>query len=798
MNNKQIRRTTVNKTAALMTLLCTTALLAFSSQSIAVPTLEQDIKITDEALYFDGVKKTVSQARSEAYVPGQKMNYVYGRTIVPHGDHSVKAYKNYVFTTWYRGGINDRHMVLSRFNKETGALIHVRFPHQHTGFEGRWWVGETHNYISVAISPIDETIHLLFDLHAYQQGTRTGGNGSFNKDYFRYSYSVPGAATVADADFKLNKFVKDTSRHSEGNRDYNHLSMTGAENHGAFSRLSYPKYFLNDQGDLFSFFRQGSSHDGKLVFNRYIPSQKKWSSFTSINQLGAGNRGDVKNWSIYGDLKFLNGKIRLAFQRRLNQPNKFRANEGMYYAYSNDPTGLSQWKNHKGENITVPFVKPDKLSIFDPSTLIPNATARDSVSITGGFDFTITDNDDVHIKGRTSERVNGRNVQTIYSHHYQKGSEGEFETTADFPKSETIYAAGNDIYIIGLEEGVGRPYVRFAKDGDPANFVEVYRAPEGSRVFDKAIVNVHEGIAYLYLLQKGTGDNPASDKRTTYLQIINLNIQSSGLPEGYTFAANEGGTVNIEGTMDVAFGANDQFYFLNNQTDNVDCNRSVFGDPAPGVTKKCYVKSVENPTPTVTFNQGEIALEEGYEQLTLSVDVTSSANLDIDNVKLYINGELFRQENVAPYEWGHAGLPSELLGLTAGRYTFRAVATDADGNEATKFKIIQVNEANNNASNTTPAGCNSVTDVVWGSIEELTLSGANSCIRFDQALAGSTVQFWDSDTNTSCDFNGSVSSIDGSGSINITSNYKQSSDFTGTTLKLSATNRCQFIKVRAQ
>jgi|GEM_PF-3596914 len=101
------------------------------------------------------------------------------------------------------------------------------------------------------------------------------------------------------------------------------------------------------------------------------------------------------------------------------------------------------------------------------------------------------------------------------------------------------------------------------------------------------------------------------------------------------------------------------------------------------------------------------------------------------------------------------------------------------------------------ADNTDLHGCDSITDVAWNSEQELVLAGANSCIRFNQTLAGATIRFWDSDTRTSCDFNGSASSVDGNGSINITSAYKQSSDFTGTTLKLSASNGCRFIKVRA-
>ncbi|WP_035016285.1 right-handed parallel beta-helix repeat-containing protein [Catenovulum agarivorans] len=97
---------------------------------------------------------------------------------------------------------------------------------------------------------------------------------------------------------------------------------------------------------------------------------------------------------------------------------------------------------------------------------------------------------------------------------------------------------------------------------------------------------------------------------------------------------------------------------------------------------------------------------------------------------------------------------------------------------------------------TDPSGCDSSVSVNWNSKTEITLAGA-TCVDFGQSLSGENVQFWDSDANSSCNFRGSVSSIDGSGSLEITSNYVSSSSFSGTTLQLVANNGCEFIKVRA-
>ncbi|MDU0352577.1 BNR-4 repeat-containing protein [Paraglaciecola aquimarina] len=183
-------------------LLMTSFLGASIQYANAEVTLEDQIKITDIGLHFDGqdVGFNVPDNGTDKY------DYHFGRNISAHGD-AVKTYKHYVFMTWYRGGKDDRHVMLSRYNTATGKVKHIEFPHQHTGFRGDWWIGESHNTIGLAVSPQNGTIHIVYDMHAYDNNKY---DGKFKDDYFRYSYSVAGAAEVSDEEFTLEKFVKDT------------------------------------------------------------------------------------------------------------------------------------------------------------------------------------------------------------------------------------------------------------------------------------------------------------------------------------------------------------------------------------------------------------------------------------------------------------------------------------------------------------------------------------------------------------------------------------------------------------
>ena len=124
--------------------------------------------------------------------------------------------------------------MLSRYNTLTGVLKTIEFPHQHTGYDGKWWLGETHNTIAVGICPKDSTIHMLYDMH------RNGNIAAFANDYLRYSYTEDGGATVPDDQFTLERFVNSPA----GN--YKHLEFPGITDVNTTKLLTYPAFFVND------------------------------------------------------------------------------------------------------------------------------------------------------------------------------------------------------------------------------------------------------------------------------------------------------------------------------------------------------------------------------------------------------------------------------------------------------------------------------------------------------------------------------------------------------------------------
>ncbi len=131
--------------------------------------------------------------------------------------------------------------------------------------------------------------------------------------------------------------------------------------------------------------------------------------------------------------------------------------------------------------------------------------------------------------------------------------------------------------------------------------------------------------------------------------------------------------------------------------------------------------------------------------------------------------------------------------------TASSVASSPKSSTASSIKSsVQSSIKSSAASSVATTGCSSYIDVAWDQRTELTLT-SSSCVRFNRNLSGATVQFWDGDTNSSCDYRGTVTSVNGSGSLLINSNYLATSSLTGTILKFTNTagSSCNYIKVRA-
>ena len=208
-----------------------------------------------------------------------------------------------------------------------------------------------------------------------------------------------------------------------------------------------------------------------------------------------------------------------------------------------------------------------------------------------------------------------------------------------------------------------------------------------------------------------------------------------------------------------------------------------------------------NSAPSVNFSSpsNNLTVDEGYD--TMFVASASDSDGSISNLQLFIDNNLIRQENSAPYEWGHNGSPNptEVNGLSVGTHDVRVVATDDEGASSEDSFTLTVLANGDTGGDTGGGDTGSCQSLAVGNIKhEISIAGSN-CIEFNSDVSGRSVAVWDSDANSSCNFRGSVSSVNGSGSLNVPDNYEATNTLSGTKFSISnaSGNSCQFLKIRA-
>ena len=217
--------------------------------------------------------------------------------------NTILVYRGYIFVAWYQGGMDNRAVILSRKKIGDKKWRHITFPHRHVMFRRDKHLpenqrrGDSHNTIAIGICPKDDTVHLIYDLHAYRPQ-------DFKHDYFNYSVSTKGGATASDEKWQLKLFAPKRT----------HLNPKAPKS--AYYQITYPRFRVDDNGYLHVGWRQGGTNNAEQQFSTY--DGKKWTPPTSWNKPAKGNKkGFYGGFKVFNDKMYVVGHAVVPKTRRL-------------------------------------------------------------------------------------------------------------------------------------------------------------------------------------------------------------------------------------------------------------------------------------------------------------------------------------------------------------------------------------------------------------------------------------------------------------------------------------------------
>jgi len=497
------------------------------------PSRDFTTQVTTNALFFDGNKLPSSNNPAGWEPNDSKYAYEFGQKLVADGD-CITAIDGFIFFAWYAGDKDNRYIRVSRYNPVTEKVKTLQLNWQHTGFRGNKNIGESHNTIAVGISPKDKTLHLLYDMHAYSADTgnnpgfyqnRKGNGTPVGNRYFRYSFSLEDVTAIADNDWTQDKvFEKANNSNFIGN--YTHNSLNGINNPDQYEQLTYPKFFLNSNDDLFFQMRVGGNTNGAVRFYKYNSSNKSWGDYTAFNVVdaknnSAGNAPDY-NWGLYGEIKFLNDNIYMGFQRRKGLRDKYQYQDGIFIAKASNSSG-TQWETTGGTSVASPVVNADNLKIGDPERQLPSqgrGAQQDDIVMTGPFDYTVTTDGDIHVIARVRDNFN--NESGLVHYYKPQGSSWKIELLNSTVKAERIYTSNDKVYIIGLNNS-GRLRIDVSNGGEN-DFSKIYEEGASDVRYRYGTVRIVDGKVYFLGMEN---DNNTDSKEPLHLSVIDLKIQDS-------------------------------------------------------------------------------------------------------------------------------------------------------------------------------------------------------------------------------------------------------------------------------
>lgn len=378
-------------------LLTILSVLFLSSAFAQVEFLERST-VTNDGLYF--------------WYPNEKKAYHYNPNISPRGD-CFTVVNGYIFFGWYKGGMRNRNLMISRKRIGSGNWVTVQLPHKNTliGPQKEW--GDSHNTISVGVSKTDGTIHIFYDHH---------------NDPLKYIVSKKDAAFVADGDFKIGLFNKTRGYLAEGQ------NIT----------ITYPKVTENDQGDLIVNYRKGSAVGGNEMVHVYDSKTSTWSRSRMVLR-GSGLpqvQVEDRNYAYAPPPVLAGGNLYYGFSVRwARKKDDGVLNEGVYVAQCG-PTMTSKWRNVKDEAYSIPVQDYSPFLIDLPAT-------KNGAGSSGGPSLAVSDRGDIHMAFRSR----GKNASDYYYTYVKKANSNEFEIINGVSKVGIAY--GDRIYNTKIAKATG-------------------------------------------------------------------------------------------------------------------------------------------------------------------------------------------------------------------------------------------------------------------------------------------------------------------------------------------------------
>ncbi|MCV9386693.1 BNR repeat-containing protein [Reichenbachiella ulvae] len=340
--------------------------------------------------------------------------------------NAIAVYENFVFIIYYN---TSRKLCVARnsnFGKEGNWKI-IELPHIYEKRKGKY---DNHNTPNIAISPVDQRIHLSFDMHA-----RT----------FRYIVSEPLAAIADDADFDARLFSPTR----------NYLENTKVP----IERVTYPRFFNDQEGQLFFMYRVGGSGNGDTFLSRYNQDGLWDTPLKIVDGKKGVYEGDENRCAYYNDIFFADGRMYLSWVWR-ESPNA-ATNHDLMFAYSEDQG--KTWINSEGRQLNGP------LHLNSSGVKIADIPMSSGLSNHNGA--TLDGNGNFHIvlkRGNTYQHYIG------FSHEDSFQWESKvISISGDRPK---VYCdpISNDLYLMVRQGSRLKIYGSSAHGGDWDQWNEIY------------------------------------------------------------------------------------------------------------------------------------------------------------------------------------------------------------------------------------------------------------------------------------------------------------------------------------